>query len=109
DILAMQLRRAAFTAPDQSYPMLFVHTGIDADKDLGSQGDSFWWASQKFEAISDPYLPFQKVVRGYDPGRKGLSMNCISATLDGGSGFGGTLVCAGFSRTGDVVELFESE
>lgn len=102
------LLRAAYTNESTDYPMLFVHAGLDASKPLGDQGDTFWWASAEFETMESPYLPFQKVVRGFDPGHKGVHMNCINATIDGGCGFGGELVCAGFDSTGKVVDLLEA-
>ncbi len=102
------LIRAAHTAEDHSYPMLFVHAGLDAGKELDDQGDSFWWGNQTFEDMDEPYRPYQKVVRGFDPGHGGIKMNCITATIDGGCGFGGTLTCAGFDKSGEVIEILES-
>jgi serine/threonine protein phosphatase 1 len=108
ETFSTQLRRAAFTPTDESYPMLFVHAGLDAGKSLGEQGDNFWWGSDKFRAITQAYKPFEKVIRGFDPTHKGLHLNCITATLDDGSGFGGKLICAGFKRSGDIEELVEA-
>jgi len=103
-----RLLRAAHTNSDADYPMLFVHAGIDACKCLDDQGDNFWWASRKFEEITEAYEPFQKVVRGFDPDHGGVKMNCVTATIDGGCGFGGNLVCTGFERNGDVIETLET-
>lgn len=104
-----QLTRAAYTAPERGneYPMLFVHSGLDYTQTLEKQGDSLWWGSPDFEGMQERYQPFEKVVRGFDPAHKGKKMNCITATIDGGCGFGGTLVCAGFGPDGSVVELIE--
>lgn len=99
------LVRAAFTRPETSqYPMLFVHAGLDMEKPLDAQGDNFWWASQKFDNITEAYQPFQKIVRGYDPDHKGTNFNCIKATIDGGCGFGGELICAVFEPDGTLLD-----
>jgi serine/threonine protein phosphatase 1 len=107
ETLQSHLRRAAYTPTEESYPMLFVHAGLDSSKPLGDQGDNFWWGSEKFRAITQAYKPFEKVIRGFDPTHKGLHLNCITATLDDGCGFGGKLVCAGFARSGEIEELVE--
>ena len=104
---ATHLVRAAYSPEDTDYPMLFVNSGIDATKTLEEQGDSFWWAHQKFDLMEKMYAPYQKIVRGYDPEHKGIEFNCIKATIDGGCGFGGSLVCAGFEQNGEVLDTVE--
>ncbi len=104
---ATQIVRAAYSPEDAEYPMLFVNAGIDYQKPLDDQGDNFWWAHQKFDNITDEYAPFKKVVRGYDPDHKGTDFNCIKATIDGGCGFGGSLVCAGFGQNGEILDTLE--
>lgn len=108
ETLAAHYTRAAFTDRNSAYPMLFVHAGLDIQKPLEQQGDELWWAGREFEEIDRAYEPFQKVVRGYDPAHKGVKMNCVTATLDGGCGFGGPLVCAGFDQDGTVFDMLES-
>ena len=108
DIFSTHHRRAAYTSEQTEYPMLFVHTGLNPERPLHDQGDSFWWGGKQFNAIQTPYSPFQKVVRGYDPERHGIHLNGNTATLDGGCGFGGTLVCGGFTPLGDTFELIET-
>jgi len=100
--------RAAFTSQETPYPMLFVNAGLDAQKSLNEQGDNLWWGANKFESIENAYKPYEKVVRGYDPKHKGVKMNCITATIDGGCGFGGDLVCAGFTPEGSVDQWYEA-
>ncbi len=107
EIFNMQLTRAAHTAKDANYPMLFVHSGLDNTKTLEAQDDCLWWASAEFENINVAYKPFEKVVRGFDPAHGGVHLNCVTATIDGGCGFGGALVCAGFGADGTVDELIE--
>lgn len=98
--------RAAFTCTDRhASPLLFVHAGLNAGKPLHEQGESLWWEAQSFEAINAPYAPFEKVVRGYDPAHKGMHLNCVTATIDDGCGFGGNLICAGFGADGQVGEI----
>ena len=103
-----QLIQAAYTNIEGHYPILFVHAGIDFSKALSEQGDRLWWGCKKFSDISEPYKPFQKVVRGFDPARGGLHLNCVTATLDGGCGFGGTLICTAFTSDGEVHEILEA-
>ena len=88
--------------------MLFVHAGIDIHKPLNDQGDNFWWSSRDFNAIETPYEPFRKIVRGFDPNHKGTHINCVTATIDGGCGFGGDLICAGFDQSGGVQDILEA-
>lgn len=107
EIFFNQLSRAAHTALDGAAPILFVHAGLNPDKPVEEQGDYFWWASQNFETIAAPYLPFQKVIRGYDPAHGGLKMNCLTATIDAGCGFGGPLACALFAQSGQVSDVIE--
>lgn len=100
--------RAAYTCVDKHVsPLLFVHAGLNIGKPLQEQGDSLWWEAQSFEAINTPYAPFEKVVRGYDPAHKGMHLNCVTATIDDGCGFGGNLVCAGFGADGQVSEILQ--
>lgn len=99
-----QLVRAALSPQDHKYPMLFVNAGIDAEKALNEQGDSFWWGSKKFDQMEQVYAPYQKVIRGYDPKHRGVKFNCIKATIDGGCGFGGDLACVAFDPSGEIAE-----
>lgn len=107
ETLGTQLMRAAFTDEEQDHPLLFVHSGLDASKSLPEQGDNFWWPRKNFEDIHDAYRPFDKVIRGYDPAHKGFHANCVTATIDGGCGFGGALIGTSFDNAavmGDVLE-----
>ncbi len=109
EVFAVQHTRAAYSDHRScEYPMLFVHAGINAAKALDDQGDNFWWADAQFQKISEPYLPFKKIVRGFDPRHGGVHLNCVTATIDGGCGFGGNLVCAGFDESGIVVDMLEA-
>lgn len=108
DVFMNQYRRAAYTAHDGRYPILFVNAGIDPQKTLENQDDNFWWAGDIFINIKDAYDPFEKVIRGFDPAHEGVRMNCVTASLDGGCGFGGSLVCAGMDMDGDIFELIEA-
>lgn len=96
ETFANAMTRAAMTADGAPYPVLYVHAGLNADKPLSEQGDCLWWSGADFNAITEPYRPYEKVMRGFDPSRRGLHLNCVTATLDAGCGFGGTLVAAGF-------------
>jgi len=107
DLFTTQLRRAAFTS-DTPCPLLFVHAGIDPARSLEDQGDAFWWAPRDFNTIDSPYNPYLKVIRGYDPAHRGPNLNCVTATIDGGCGFGGNLVCAGFTEDGALFDILEA-
>lgn len=104
---SMHLVRAAYSPETSQHPMLFINAGIDTTKTLQEQGDNFWWAHDKFNEIDTSYAPFEKVIRGYDPNHKGMHVNCIKATIDGGCGFGGSLVCVGFGSDGKVLDTLE--
>lgn len=112
DIFFNQLKRAAYTAKAPQHeggkPLLFVNTGIKTDLSLDQQGDRFWWGGDDFQTITDAYDPFSRVVRGYDPQRRGLYINCVTATIDNGCGFGGSLACASWNRDASVGDIFEA-
>ena len=111
EVFMTHLRRAAFTnfeAGKDNTPLLFVNAGIDPARALTEQGDNFWWSKKSFNAINLPYAPFGKIVRGFDPDHKGIHLNCVTATIDGGCGFGGSMVYAGFDRNGSVFDIVEA-
>lgn len=108
DIFNTQFRRAAFTQDDHRFPLLFVNAGIDPAKHLAEQDDALWWNGETFSDMTDPYDPFEKVIRGYDPSHQGIRLNCVTASIDAGCGFGGSLVCAGIERNGDFFEFLEA-
>jgi serine/threonine protein phosphatase 1 len=108
DIFYTQLRRAAHTDQNEPYPMLFVHAGLNPERSLDEQGDSFWWTKRDFNTILLPYRPFEKIIRGFDPDHRGVNINCVTATIDGGCGFGGSMVCAGFNKDGQIFEFLEA-
>ncbi len=112
DLFLGQLKRAAFThkatPKDDTKPLLFVNTGIKTDLRLEDQGDRFWWGGDDFQTMTDAYNPFSRVVRGYDPQRRGIYINCVTATIDNGCGFGGSLACASWMRDASVGDIFEA-
>jgi hypothetical protein len=108
EMFMTQSRRAAFTNVQDRFPLLFVSSGIDTHKPLNEQKDTFWSIESNFEHIHAPYDPFEKVIRGFDPQHKGIHLNCVTATLDGGCGFGGSLVGAHMSADGEFHELLEA-
>ncbi len=101
-------RRAAYTNNNNQFPLLFVNTGINTSKGLNEQQNSFWEDASHFDDMTESYAPFDKVVRGFDPAHKGLHLNCITATLDAGCGFGGSLVAAQMSAKGEFFEVLEA-
>ncbi len=108
DTFMTQYRRAAYTGIDGRFPLLFVNAGLDPRRPLEDQGDNFCWAGEDFTHMTSAYRPFEKVIRGYDPLHEGVRMNCVTASIDGGAGFGGALVCAGMQADGEIFELLEA-
>lgn len=108
DTFMTQYRRAAYTQVNERYPLLFVHSGVDCSRALDDQGEALWWSGEHFNHMTESYNPFEKVIRGFDPNHEGVRLNCVTASLDGGSGFGGSLVCAGMQADGEILELMEA-
>ncbi len=99
------LRRAAFTADDS---MLLVSAGLDPNRPLAAQGDSFWWGATGFAGLDAPFERFRRMIRGHDPAGGGLCITEYTATLDGGAGRGGTLIGGLFAADGQVLDLVEA-
>ena len=102
--LMSALRRAAYTEDNQ---LLFVNCGLDPSRPLEAQTDSFWWDSNRFGRISEPYGAFKRIVRGFDLMHPGVVETKYTLTVDGGCGFGGPLVATALSPSGEVVETLE--
>jgi serine/threonine protein phosphatase 1 len=101
-----RLRSAAVTRDET---VLFVNTGLDPEKALGQQGDLFWWHGAGFNALPPSgYGGFQRVVRGFDPGRRGLVQTPGKLSLDAGAGFGGPLASVCLSPDGEVLDRLEA-
>ena len=98
------LRRAAFDADRQ---ILFVNAGLDPARPLDEQRDSFWWGAGDFERLEEPYGSFVRLVRGFDPRHRGMRLGTVTVTLDGGCGFGGSLIAACLDRRGELVDSIE--
>lgn len=101
--LLSSLRRAAFTEDGE---LLFVAAGIDPERPLGAQGDTFWWGAGRYSSLQAPFGDFRRVVRGYDRSNSGLDLESYAVTLDGGCGRGGTLAAACFALDGAIVDSF---
>ncbi len=103
------LRRAAYSQPhgDAARGLLFVNAGLDPDRPLEAQKDSFWWGAPGFAELTRPYGGYRRVVRGFCPKHPGLQVGDFTATLDAGCGFGGPLLAACFTEEGEVVERLE--
>lgn len=108
DLFLVQHRRAAYTERNGRFPLLFVPAGVDPDRSLDQQGDLLWQSGERFAAMEQAYGPFGKVIRGYDPLHTGVRINCVTASLDGGAGFGGSVVCAGMDYSGNISELLHA-
>jgi hypothetical protein len=102
-------KRAAYTSFDsERFPVLFVNAGINQLKRFDEHDADFWEAEVDFRDMREPFAPFEKVIRGFDPTHQGIYLNGVSASLDGGCGFGGSLVCASMDGAGDIDQLMEA-
>jgi serine/threonine protein phosphatase 1 len=99
------LKRASVNASDS---VLFVSAGVDVSKPLALQGDAFWWGGTSFKSIVEPFSGFRRIVRGYERSRSGLDIGTVTASLDGGAGFGGSLIACAFDNEGNVLEALEA-
>jgi len=99
------LKHAAFTADST---LLFVHAGIDPQRPLSAQSDSFWWGRSGFSSMTEPYEGYRRVVRGFDRRHPGLVEGAFTVTLDGGCGFGGELYAALFGPGGEILETISA-
>ena len=98
-------RRAALAG---SGHQMFVNAGLDPQRPLAEQGDSFWWGAASFDQIAAPFQSFHRIVRGYDPRHRGERTDSVTVTLDAGCGFDGPLVAAAFDRKGEIVDRLEA-
>jgi serine/threonine protein phosphatase 1 len=103
--LLNSLRRAART---ENGKLLCVNAGIDIGKPFAEQTDGFWWESRGFESIDAPYSGFRVVVRGLDPAGRGFAIKPWSVTVDGGCGFGGSLIALCFAPAGEILDRVEA-
>ena len=99
------LKHAAFTDDNL---LLFTHAGLDPTRPLSAQMDAFWWGSGDFAGLSESYSGFKLVVRGSDRRHGGVKVGPHIATLDSGSGLGGTLTAACFGSDGNILQLLEA-
>jgi len=95
------LRRAAYSEGGE---LLFVHAGLDPSLPVIEQNDSFWWGNPQFDEIDAPYYGFQRVVRGYEKRHGGITVKPYTMTVDGGSGYGGTLEAVCLNLDGKIVD-----
>ena len=99
------LRRAALTDDGR---LLLVNAGLDPERPLDTQFDSFWWGGEGFARITEPYGHFRKVVRGFERDHPGLVETDYTLTVDGGCGFGGALLAACITPAGELVDQVEA-
>jgi serine/threonine protein phosphatase 1 len=105
DELLSGLHRAAYTEDDR---LVFVHAGLDPERPLTEQGDTFWWGSGYFDSIAAPYFGASLVVRGYDRRHRGVLRGTHTLTVDAGAGFGGRLAAICLAPDGGELERLEA-
>ncbi len=103
DVL-VSLRRAAYT---ENGELLFVHAGVDPERPMSEQSDTYWWGSGYFNKMVKPYFDFKTVVRGYDREHSGVVKTDYTLSLDGGCGLGGPLNAACLDLQGNILDLIE--
>ncbi len=99
------LSHAALTAEET---LLFVSGGVDCTRPLDAQEDMFWWGTDAFEQIETPYNGFRRVVRGFDPKRRGAVVTDVTISLDGGANGEGRLIAACITPDGTVADMIEA-
>ena len=99
------LKRAAYT-DDKS--LLFVNAGLDETQPLAAQTDEFWWTGGSFNTIAKPYDGFSRIFRGYDANHGGFNDSGMAMTVDGGCGFGGSLIAVCLSPAGEIIGSLEA-
>jgi hypothetical protein len=102
------LRRAAFTDETADGRLLFVHAGLDAERPLAKQGDSFWWDAGGFTKTNGTFENFKRLFRGSDPSGDGLKLDGYAVTLDAGCGTGGPLIAAVIMPDGRIVDIVKA-
>lgn len=112
--LMTSLRRAAYT---DDRGLLLVHAGLDPARPLVEQSDALWWGHAGWARIATPYEGFRRVVRGFDRtahagsrgegGPRGVDAGPCTLSVDGGCGFGGTLVAVCLTSDGAIVDQIE--
>ena len=95
------LKRLAY---NDEKTILFVSAGLAINKSLEEQGDELWWGGG-FANLDQPYNDLSRLVRGYDPKRKGLASGKIGVTLDGGED---QVFAALFDKEGVLLETIQS-
>lgn len=99
------LKHAAYTADGA---LVFVHAGLDPERPLDAQGDGLWWNTAGFEGMTEAFFGTERVVRGLDPEHRGAVETGFTLSLDGGCGFGGTLIGAAISPNKNEIEVLRS-
>lgn len=102
--LMSALKHAALRADGT---LLLVSAGLDPDRPLSQQSDSFWWGGRDFEQAGAGFDGYARIVRGFDPGNGGARTRGTAITIDAGCGFGGPLAAVCFDAAGEAVETLE--
>ncbi|MTI10354.1 metallophosphoesterase family protein [Curvivirga aplysinae] len=99
------LKHAAYT---EDGVILCVSSGLDGEKPLQKQGDSFWWSGEDFHNLGHAYGGFCRIIRGYDPAHSGFKETAFTVTLDNGPRDQQKICAVGLDRQGEVFETFIS-
>ena len=100
--LMAALRRAAYT---DDHRLLFVAAGLDPERPLSEQNDSFWWGGTGFSPARPALWRFRPGRPRHDRSQGGpATSGPYSVTIDAGLRLGGPLMCRlpFVSASGDV-------
>ena len=66
------------------------------------------WSTTAFTRIDRPIDGFRRVIRGFDPEHRGVTVGEFTVSIDAGCGFGGPLIAVCLDPTGDIVDVIEA-
>ena len=85
--------------------LLFVNSGLNPDRPVTAQNDSFWWDAAGFNRLQDRYGSFDRIIRGSDPEAGGWQETPLKLSIDGGAGHGGDLHAICLTTAGETVHV----
>lgn len=90
--------------PEAGGGLLFVNCGLNPERMLSEQMDRFWWVNLKPAMLTQPYLGFSRIIRGYAPDHSQAEAHAYAVSIDAGCGFGGSLMAMCFDRRGGIQD-----
>lgn len=94
------IKRAAYSSDGK---LLLVNSGLNPDRPVAAQNDSFWWDTAGFQRLGDDYGGFNRIIRGSDPDGGGWSQSALTISIDGGAGHDGLLHAVCVTNDGEIA------